>query len=85
MVNFGKFLSPGQHGKFWKQFGEICAPPNPDCIRKFINPSNTGAYAGCLKMKYDNSTTGGAESIRWKRPRRTCWRSRTACTRCRRR
>ena len=58
---------------------------DPDYIRKFINPSNTGAYAGCLKMKYDNSTTGGAEFIRWKRPRRTCWRSRTACTRCRRR
>ena len=27
MVNFGKFLSPDQHGKCWKQFGEICAPP----------------------------------------------------------
>lgn len=34
---------------------------NPDCIEKFIDPSNTGAFAGCLKC---DETHCGAEFIR---------------------
>jgi len=34
---------------------------NPSCIKKFFDPSNSGAFQGCLKCDEDNS---GAEFIR---------------------
>ena len=38
---------------------------DPSCIAKFINPNNTGAFAGCLRCDENHC---GAEFIRFARP-----------------
>ena len=51
---------------------------DPSCIAKFINPNNTGAFAGCLRCDENHC---GAEFIRFARPEQPPpARARTLCS-----